>query len=74
MGAAAEGGPHVSLTHTLQPAIQDHERNAIEIGAEVTLLREDGSGQQYTRPGKGNADRFLRLPHAFTVRRVAAFR
>jgi len=31
----------------------------------VTLLREDGSGQPYTRPGKGNTDRFLRLSHRF---------
>lgn len=31
----------------------------------VTLLREDGSGDPYTRPGAGNNDRFLRLPHAF---------
>lgn len=31
----------------------------------VTLLREDGSGDPYTRPGKGNADRFLKLPHAY---------
>jgi len=31
----------------------------------VTLLREDGSGDPYTRPGADNNDRFLRLPHAF---------
>jgi hypothetical protein len=31
----------------------------------VTLLREDGSGQPYTRPGKNNTDRFLQLPHTF---------
>jgi hypothetical protein len=31
----------------------------------VTLLREDGSGQAYTRPGKGNPDRFLRLQHSY---------
>ncbi|WP_216589222.1 hypothetical protein [Streptomyces brasiliscabiei] len=32
----------------------------------VTLLREDGSGQPYTRPkGASEADRFLKLPHAF---------
>jgi hypothetical protein len=31
----------------------------------VTLLREDGSAKPYTRPGKGNSDRFLRLPHAY---------
>jgi hypothetical protein len=31
----------------------------------VTLLREDGTGEPYTRPGKANGDRFLKLPHAF---------
>jgi hypothetical protein len=32
----------------------------------VTLLREDGSGQAYTRPdGKTLADRFLKLPNAY---------
>jgi hypothetical protein len=31
----------------------------------VTLLREDGSGLPYTRPGKGNADRFMKLPHSY---------
>lgn len=31
----------------------------------LTLLREDGSGEPYTRPGAGNADRFLQLPHSF---------
>lgn len=34
-------------------------------GTRVTLLREDGSGQAYTRPAAGNSDRFLRLPHLF---------
>lgn len=32
----------------------------------VTLLREDGSGERYTRPkGASEAERFLKLPHAF---------
>jgi hypothetical protein len=31
----------------------------------VTLLREDGTGEPYTRPGKANGDRFLKLPHAY---------
>ncbi|MFC9250623.1 hypothetical protein [Amycolatopsis thailandensis] len=31
----------------------------------VGLLREDGTGEPYTRPGKANGDRFLKLPHAF---------
>lgn len=31
----------------------------------VTLLRPDGSGGAYTRPGKANEDRFLKLTHRF---------
>ncbi|HEX5496900.1 MAG TPA: hypothetical protein VFX70_20250 [Mycobacteriales bacterium] len=31
----------------------------------VTLLREDGSGEPYTRPAAGNTDRFLKLPHSY---------
>jgi len=32
----------------------------------ITLLREDGSGQPYTRPtGSDDRNRFLQLPHAF---------
>jgi hypothetical protein len=31
----------------------------------VTLLRPDGSGAAYTRPGKGNDDRFLKLSNAY---------
>jgi hypothetical protein len=41
------------------------ERRGRERKIRVTLLREDGSGAPYTRPGKGNSDRFLRLPHAY---------
>lgn len=31
----------------------------------VTLLRPDGQGKTYTRPGKDNEDRFLKLGNAF---------
>jgi hypothetical protein len=31
----------------------------------VTLLRPDGSGDPYTRPGRGNSDRFLKLSHRY---------
>ena len=31
----------------------------------VTLLREDGTGQPYTRPGKDNNDPFLKLPNEY---------
>jgi hypothetical protein len=34
-------------------------------GVRVTLLREDGSGADYARPGAGNSDRFLKLPHRY---------
>jgi hypothetical protein len=31
----------------------------------VTLLREDGSGDPYTRPGRGNSDAFISLPFGY---------
>lgn len=31
----------------------------------VTLLRPDGTGAEYTRPGAGNDDRFLKLDNAY---------
>jgi hypothetical protein len=31
----------------------------------VTVLREEGNGPPYTRPGQGNTDWFLKLPHAY---------
>jgi hypothetical protein len=31
----------------------------------VTLLREDGSGEPYTRPGAGNSDAYLKIPVSF---------
>ncbi|WP_341717683.1 hypothetical protein QQG74_28235 [Micromonospora sp. FIMYZ51] len=34
----------------------------------VTLLREDGSGQPYTRPGLNNNDAYLQIPTAFWLR------
>ncbi|HET6706349.1 hypothetical protein [Amycolatopsis sp.] len=44
-------------------------KNRTERGArriEVTLLREDASGEPYTRPdGQDESDRFLRIPTAF---------
>jgi hypothetical protein len=43
----------------------DRRRRERERKIRVTLLREDGSGNAYTRPGKGNTDRFLRLSHRF---------
>ena len=43
----------------------ERERRGRQRKIRVTLLREDGSGEPYTRPGKGNSDRFLRLPHEY---------
>ncbi|MBN8883332.1 MAG: hypothetical protein J0H73_13585 [Salana multivorans] len=31
----------------------------------VTLLRPDGTGEVYTRPGRGNSDRFLKLSNVY---------
>ncbi|GGL56466.1 hypothetical protein [Planomonospora parontospora] len=40
--------------------------------AAVTLLREDGSGQPYTRPGLGNKDAHIQLPHEFWTNELDA--
>ena len=54
-------GPHPAEQRNLITRQRHGRKRKIR----VTLLREDASGQPYTRPGKGNPDRFLRLPHAF---------
>lgn len=43
----------------------ERERHGRERKIRVTLFREDGSGQSYTRPGRGNNDKFLQLPYAY---------
>jgi len=53
------------LTRLEQRKLIDRQRHGRERKIRITLLREDGSGAPYTRPGKGNPDRFLRLPHSF---------
>ena len=53
-------GPTVRNRHRASPRPNQPQRKI-----RVTLLREDGSGNAYTRPGKGNTDRFLRLSHRF---------
>jgi hypothetical protein len=53
------------LTRLEQRKLITRQRHGRERKIRVTLLREDGSSQPYTRPGKGNSDRFLRLPYAF---------
>ncbi|MFI5534538.1 hypothetical protein ACIA8O_38985 [Kitasatospora sp. NPDC051853] len=39
-----------------------YERVAGSWDIQVTLLREDGSGQPYTRPGNQNRDAYLKIP------------
>lgn len=53
------------LTRLEKRVLIARARSGRERKIQVTLLREDGSGQPYTRPGKGNSDRFLKLPHEF---------
>jgi hypothetical protein len=53
------------LTRLENRKLIQRQRHGRERKIRITLLREDGTGQPYTRPGKGNPDRFLRLPHAF---------
>jgi hypothetical protein len=63
--ASAATGVSKALTRLEERRLIERERRGRERKIRVTLLREDGSGQPYTRPGKGNTDRFLRLPHSF---------
>lgn len=53
------------LTRLEQRRLIERDRRGRERKIRVTLLREDGSSQPYTRPGDGNSDRFLQLPHAY---------
>lgn len=64
--ASAASAVSKVLTRLEQRNLITRQRHGRERKIRVTLLREDGSGQPYSRPGKGgNTDRFLRLPHAF---------
>jgi hypothetical protein len=63
-GSAASAVSKV-LTRLEQRNLITRERHGRERKIRVTLLREDGTGQPYTRPGKGNKDLFFRLPHVF---------
>lgn len=63
--ASAASAVSKVLTRLEQRNLIDRQRHGRERKIRITLLREDGSGQPYTRPGMGNHDRFLRLPHAF---------
>jgi hypothetical protein len=63
--ASAASAVSKVLTRLEQRNLINRQRHGRERKIRITLLREDGSGQPYTRPGKGNHDRFLRLPHVF---------
>lgn len=63
--ASAASAVSKVLTRLEQRNLITRQRRGRERKIRITLLREDGSGQPYTRPGKGNPDRFLRLPHVF---------
>ena len=65
--SAASAATAVSkvLSRSEKRRLIERDRRGRERKIRVTLLREDGSGQPYTRPGKGNTDRFLRLSHRF---------
>jgi hypothetical protein len=54
------------LSRLEQRKLIERSRRGRERKIRVTLLREDGSGQPYTRPGSaGNSDRYLQLPHTY---------
>ena len=63
--ASAASAVSKVLTRLEQRHLITRQRHGRKRKIRVTLLREDGTGQPYTRPGKGNPDRFLRLPHTF---------
>jgi hypothetical protein len=63
--ASAASAVSKVLTRLEQRNLITRQRRGRERKIRVTLLREDATGLPYTRPGKGNSDRFLRLPHAF---------
>jgi hypothetical protein len=63
--ASAASAVSKVLTRLEQRNLITRQRQGRERNIKVTLMREDGSDQPYTRPGKGNRDRYLRLPHAF---------
>lgn len=53
------------FTRLEQRNLIERDRRGRERKIRVTVLREDGSGDSYTRPGKGNSDKYLQLPHAY---------
>jgi hypothetical protein len=55
------------LTRLEKRRLIERDRRGRERKIRVGLLREDGSGQPYSRPGKDNSDRFLRLPNRYWI-------
>jgi hypothetical protein len=64
-GVSASTAASKILTRLENRKLITRERHGRHRNIRITLLREDGSGQPYTRPGSGNNDRFLKLPHAY---------
>ncbi len=63
--ASAASAVSKALTRREERKHIDRQRHGRERKIRITLLREDGSGEPYTRPSKGNRDLFLGLPYAF---------
>lgn len=64
-GQSATTAVSKTLTRLEDRKLITRTRRGRERNIRVTLLREDGSGDPYTRPAAGNRDRFLQLPHTF---------
>ncbi|WP_200954732.1 hypothetical protein [Arthrobacter sp. Soil782] len=63
--ASASNAASKILTRLEDRQLITRARKGRERNVRVTLLREDGSGKAYQRPGLNNEDRFFRLPHIF---------
>jgi hypothetical protein len=64
-GPAGVNAASKTLGRLEQRQLIERKRTGRERKVRITLKREDGSGQPYTRPGRGNTDRYLKLPHAY---------
>jgi hypothetical protein len=63
--ASAAAAVSKVLTRLEKRHLIERRRHGRAREIQVTVLREDGSGKPYTRPGKGNTDRFLKLPNTY---------
>lgn len=64
-GPSAVNAASKTLSRLVERNLVLRSRTGKKRETRVTLLREDGSGAPYTRPGRGNSDRYLQLPHVF---------